>query len=339
MALRLWLARIALWRLKHGSSVAPTLLLLVLVAGSGALGYALALHQQWPMSSAHAQGEIPGLAAATGTQAADDVAVRSQSMLARELGRLQSEVVTLRVLFLRLAEVAQLQDGEFDLDMNFSPVQQGLKDDGVELKALDDFRETGKSAYPNDSEASFLQRDSDLPESSQVWGQVSPDTLETSLPLVKQALVHMSEQAARLASVYRERRLVHDFRVSGLPVADAHISSRYGYRVNPVTGRRQLHHGLDLAGKPGSRIMALADGIVTYAGKNGGYGNLVELEHPNGYRTRYAHNHTVLVPLGARVSKGQTIATMGSTGRSTGPHVHVEVRHRGRALDPQLYIR
>ncbi len=338
MALRLRLARIALWRLKHGSCIAPTLMLLCLVAGSGALGYALAMHQQWPLSSAHADElSLPDLAAA-GTQDNKEDATRTQWLLARELGRVQAEIVSLRVLFLRLADVAQLDEGEFDLDMDFSPLQPESDIDN-ELKSVTDIHVDGKSSPADESETSRLWFDNEQFGSTRASLISTPGSLEESLPLVKRNLVHISEQAARVASVYRDRRLAHDFRVSGLPVVDAHVSSRYGYRVNPLTGRRQLHHGLDMGGKPGSRIMALADGVVTYSGKNGSYGNLVELEHPDGYRTRYAHNHSNLVPLGARVSKGQTIATMGSTGRSTGTHVHVEVRHNGRSLDPQLYIR
>ncbi len=336
MALRLRLARFALWRLKHGSSVVPTLLLLTLIGGSGALGYAMAMHQQWLMSAAQAQEPVPQLAAAEVRPAAADT--QSRWLLAQELGRLQAEIVSLRVLFLRLAEVAKLEDGEFDLDMDFSPLQPEWPREMESTGPLDTELKM-KSMQKGDSETSLLWRRDEPVSASAGQLRTMLAAREASLPLVKQSLVHISGQAARLESVYRERRLAHDFRVSGLPVSEAHISSRYGYRVNPLTGRRQLHQGLDLAGKPGSRILALADGIVTYSGRNGGYGNLVELEHPGGYRTRYAHNHSILVPLGARVSKGQTIATMGSTGRSTGTHLHVEVRQNGRSRDPQLYIR
>ncbi len=310
-------------------------MLLCLVAGSGALGYALAMQQPWSVSDVHAESDLPQLAAAETGEAM--AAARSQSLLAAELGRLQAEIVNLRVLFLRLADVAQLEDGEFDLDMDFKPLQQESSDEFEPAEASEFFID--EDSRQNESETSGFRRDSLRPLAGHRQSSSAISSLEASLPLVKRNLVHISEQAARLESVYRERRLAHDFRVSGLPVVEAHVSSRYGYRVNPFTGRRQLHQGLDLGGKPGSRIMALADGIVTYSGKNGGYGNLVELEHPGGYRTRYAHNHANLVPLGARVSKGQTIATMGSTGRSTGTHLHVEVRRNGRSLDPQLYIR
>jgi len=311
-------------------------MLLCLVAGSGALGYALAMHQQWPMSSAHAGSDFPELAAARTQQ--DASTTRTQRLLARELGRLQSEVVNLRVLFLRLADVAKLQGGEFDLDMDFSPIIQESGSGGVE-GGIEGVKRVDDSSLPGDSENSSLWQDRGPSGWARSQAHSVLASLEAALPLVKRNLVHISEQAVRLESVYRQRRLAYDFRISGSPVVDAHITSRYGYRLNPLTGRRQLHQGQDMAGKPGSRIMALADGIVTYSGKNGGYGNLVELEHPDGYRTRYAHNHSVLVPLGARVSKGQTIATMGSTGRSTGTHLHLEVRQNGRSLDPQLYIR
>ena len=100
-----------------------------------------------------------------------------------------------------------------------------------------------------------------------------------------------------------------------------------------------MHRGVDFPGFVGEPILAIASGVVTYAGANGGYGNLVELEHANGYRTRYAHNDKILVALGAVVTKGQQIATLGSSGRSTGPHLHFEVRHHGQALDPQYFIR
>lgn len=351
VGLRLRLARVILWRLKHGPSIAPTLMLLCLVAGSGALGYAVAMQKQWPLPSAHAADVYPEMAAAIATPLPSER--QSQWLLAQELGRLQAEIVTLRVLFLRLADVAQLEGGEFDLDMDFTPLRQSLEDpaDTHTLDEVDSFDsshlqdgglERLSSPLKQGSMQMIGQVDGQLTEqlTEQLTGQVNAQvSIERTLPLVKRALVHISEQSARLESVYRKRRMAHDFRVSGLPVSNAHISSRYGYRVNPLSGRRQLHRGLDLVGKPGSRILALADGIVTYSGRNGGYGNLVEIEHPSGYRTRYAHNHSLLVPLGARVSKGQVIATMGSTGRSTGTHLHVEVRHEGKALDPQLYIR
>lgn len=330
--LRLWLARFALWRLKHGKAAVHSLLLMCLVVGSAGVGYAVAINGYWQSALASTSEEVtPQLASATATttETVTETASAAVSMhdhladaaqpraMATEVGQLQAEVVRLRVLFKRLANLAQLEDGEFDLDMRFEPALKDMKD-------RESSSEAGNRLLPG--LVHQLAR-SELPLPA------------TALPLVKQALVHISEQAARMYSVFLERRMSYDSRVAGLPVVAGHISSRFGYRVHPVTGHRQLHKGLDLASKPGSRILALADGIVTYSGKNGGYGNLVELEHPDGFRTRYAHNSQLLVPLGGRVRKGQVIATMGSSGRSTGTHVHVEVRLHGRAVDPQLYIR
>lgn len=314
--LRLQMARFALWRLKHGAAVVHTFLLICLVGGSAGVGYTVALNGYW--QSAHASTPVeapPQLASAIRSDETSD-SLR-QRVVAEEVGQLQAEVVRLRVLFKRLAELAQLEDGEFDLEMTFKPSVGDA--DGGEF-----FNETGSRLLPGLVNR-LIRSEAPLPTKA--------------LPLVKQALVHISDQAKSMYSIFLERRVSYDSRVSGMPVVSGHISSRFGYRVNPVSGRRQLHGGLDLVSKPGSNILALADGIVTYSGKNGGYGNLIELEHPDGFKTRYAHNNQLLVPLGGRVKRGQVIATMGSSGRSTGTHVHVEVRLNGRAVDPQLYIR
>ncbi|WP_088920726.1 M23 family metallopeptidase [Granulosicoccus antarcticus] len=313
--LRLRLARFALWRLKHGRATTQTILLVCLVGGSAAVGYMAANQANWQASPVATVATTPRLASAMDSGNAMESI--QQRVMAAELGKLQAEVMRLRVMFLRLAELAELNDGEFDLDMMFKP-------------ALDDQEER---------ESSNEMRDRLFPGQASLLARAEEPVISEALPLVKQALVHISEQSARMLSVFRERRESFDIRVSGLPVVNGRVSSRYGYRVDPLSGRRQLHAGLDLASRPGSKIMALADGIVTYSGKNGGYGNLVELEHADGFRTRYAHNSQLLVPLGGLVKKGQSIATMGSTGRSTGTHVHVEVRHNGLTVDPQLYIR
>lgn len=125
---------------------------------------------------------------------------------------------------------------------------------------------------------------------------------------------------------------------SGRPVVDGWVSSFYGYRVDPFNGKKAFHDGLDFAGKTGSSVISVADGIVSWAGMRGGYGGLVEIDHGNGYVTRYAHNKTLNVSTGDRVNKGDVIALMGSTGRSTGPHVHFEVVRDGKSVNPFNYI-
>ncbi|AFJ02029.1 peptidase, M23/M37 family protein [Methylophaga frappieri] len=124
---------------------------------------------------------------------------------------------------------------------------------------------------------------------------------------------------------------------TGRPVKEGWISSFYGTRVDPFNGKRVFHDGLDFAGKEGSEVLSAADGIVAWAGMRGGYGGMVEIDHGNGYVTRYAHNKTLKVKAGNRVKKGEVIALMGSTGRSTGPHVHYEILKDGKPVNPYNY--
>ena len=116
------------------------------------------------------------------------------------------------------------------------------------------------------------------------------------------------------------------------------ISSTFGARQDPVYGGGAFHEGLDIANDTGTTIVATAAGTVTYAAYAGGYGNLIEIDHGNGFITKYGHNSALLVQAGMTVKKGQSIALMGSTGKSTGSHVHYEVRVNGVATDPLLFF-
>jgi len=147
------------------------------------------------------------------------------------------------------------------------------------------------------------------------------------------------QQLAILESLLADRHLRERSTVSGRPVEKGYISSGYGYRTDPFTGRRSWHGGIDFPGKPGTEIVAVAAGVVTWSGKHGAYGNLVEINHGEGFVTRYAHNEQNKVQVGDLVEKGQLIAAMGSTGRSTGTHVHFEVHKNGRTVDPSSYIK
>ncbi|MBT3519686.1 MAG: M23 family metallopeptidase [Gammaproteobacteria bacterium] len=125
---------------------------------------------------------------------------------------------------------------------------------------------------------------------------------------------------------------------SGSPTPKGYVSSEYGNRINPFTKEINFHKGIDIAHKTESDIRSLAGGEITYSGKKYGYGNLVEVSHLNGYVTRYAHNNRNLVKVGELVKKGQIIAKMGSTGHSTGPHVHLEVLKNNRHINPNKFI-
>lgn len=147
------------------------------------------------------------------------------------------------------------------------------------------------------------------------------------------------QQLRLLDQLASSKRLEDELYLEGRPITWGWLSSRYGYRSDPFTGKRTWHAGVDLAGKDGSDIISVAAGVVSYAGERHGYGNLVEIDHGDGLITRYAHCKTTRVKVGDVVQKGQVVARMGSTGRSTGPHVHFEVIRNGKSENPEDYIK
>jgi len=147
------------------------------------------------------------------------------------------------------------------------------------------------------------------------------------------------QQLGVLDSLLANRRLEEQERLSGQPVEKGWVSSGYGRRTDPFTGRTAMHNGIDFAAREGSSVLAVAAGVVTWAGRKDAYGNTVEVSHGDGLVTRYSHNKQNLVQPGDLVRKGEPIALMGSTGRSTGSHVHFEVYKNGRQVDPSSYIR
>jgi murein DD-endopeptidase MepM/ murein hydrolase activator NlpD len=146
------------------------------------------------------------------------------------------------------------------------------------------------------------------------------------------------QQLEMLESLLTSHKLEEEGSLSGFPIKKGYMSSRYGWRKDPINGRPDLHNGLDFAGKAGSEVVAAASGVVTWTGRDAGYGNLVEISHGDNLVTRYAHNKENLVHPGDVVRKGDTIALMGSSGRSTGSHVHFEVYKNGRSVDPSSYV-
>lgn len=146
------------------------------------------------------------------------------------------------------------------------------------------------------------------------------------------------EQMGALETVLLTRTLADERRVAGAPVRTGYMSSAYGTRNDPFEGSQTWHEGIDFAGQEGSEVLATAGGIVVHAGPMSGYGNLVEISHGDGMTTRYGHNRSVTVQVGEIVRKGQAIATLGSTGRSTGPHVHYEVLKNGTPVNPHRYV-
>ena len=220
--------------------------------------------------------------------------------MGRRIGVLQAHLVRLNALGQRLAEVSDLNAGEFD-----------FADDpamgGPDVEVL-----------PRKTEVADLM-----------------DTLDQ----LTQHSTDNHKQLAVLESLIAGRDLAQATYPQGWPTDGGWVSSRYGYRRDPFTGRRAFHRGVDIANRSDTPIRAVASGIVTEIGTDNGYGNRVEVSHGFGFASRYAHVASVSVAPGQRVGRGEIIATMGSTGRSTGPHLHFELLENAEAVDPGEFLR
>ncbi|WP_133491473.1 M23 family metallopeptidase [Alcanivorax sp. 24] len=166
----------------------------------------------------------------------------------------------------------------------------------------------------------------------------TPPSFMQELERVTTALQRREQQLDILEKLLANRQLKDETFLSGRPIPHGWMSSRYGRRTDPFSGRVAWHKGVDFAARDGSPIIATASGVVTYAGRKTGYGQLVEINHGNGISSRYAHAKSVTVEVGDIVRTGDTVAIVGSSGRSTGPHVHYEVLKNGQQVDPSPYI-
>ncbi len=220
--------------------------------------------------------------------------------IASRVGQMNAHVIRLDALGRRLTEMANLDKGEFDFT---NPPAVGGPEGLVE----------GAVA-------------------------TSPD-ISAMLDSLTRQIKDREQQLSVLESLISTRNLNRQIVPGGRPVMQGWISSYFGQRTDPFNGRTAYHRGVDFAGPAGSQVVAVASGVVTYSKDRFGYGKTVEINHGNGYVTRYAHNQRTLVTPGDTVQKGQAIALIGSTGRSTGPHLHFEVLRNGRAVDPMSFVR
>jgi murein DD-endopeptidase MepM/ murein hydrolase activator NlpD len=177
------------------------------------------------------------------------------------------------------------------------------------------------------------------PETSVPPERSLPYDLSVSMQQLGQRFDAQQTQLGVLQSLLTDRQVTADLIPSGMPVTDGYITSPFGERIDPFSGREAFHPGIDIGVPMGSQVHAVADGVVTYAGVRHGYGKVVEIDHGDGYMTRYAHNSKLLAHVGEHVHTGEVISDAGSTGRSTGPHVHFEVWHDGKLVNPIAYVR
>lgn len=163
-------------------------------------------------------------------------------------------------------------------------------------------------------------------------------SLQAAILALTQAVDARDDSLSSIEAKILQQSVLKDMLPNSNPINAAYNSSSYGWRIDPFNGNKAFHEGLDFTANTGTPIRAAADGIVLSADLGGAYGKLVKIEHGAGLETRYAHASKLLVKAGDRVVKGQIIAEVGSTGRSTGPHLHYEIRLNGESLDPRRYL-
>jgi murein DD-endopeptidase MepM/ murein hydrolase activator NlpD len=290
-------------RSRHFDLAHPVTLLILVTLVFGSLGavFALGLHlgqtgsQRLGSVQVHEWGGVLSEQKAQIAELRQRLQERVDAMAVR-IARLDAHVVRVDALGKRLTAMAKIDPHEFNFD------------DEPSVGGPDDEEDSGVS-------------------------QQIPD-LSDSLAQLEQRVELRDTQLAALENVIMSRSLNEAIHPEGRPVVQGFISSYFGEREDPFTGHEAFHKGIDFAGTLGAPVVAVAAGVVTWAGERSGYGNLIEINHGKGYVTRYAHNEQATVKVGDTVSRGQTIALMGSTGHSTGPHVHFELLRNGRQINP-----
>ncbi len=232
----------------------------------------------------------------------DSLSGRAQAdvlTVGQKLAGMEARLLRMEALGQRVSEMASLTEGEFQFDAPAATGGPALETSADSLIAKD-----------------YIER----------------------IDRLSRELRAREDEMGILESLLASRRFREEVAPSGRPVKRGWISSPYGERVDPFHGRPAWHSGIDFAGKPGSDVIAVAGGVVAFTGERDGYGQLIEIQHGDGLATRYAHHEDALVRAGDVVKKGQVIAKMGNTGRSTGHHVHFEVVKNGRLINPSRYI-
>lgn len=224
---------------------------------------------------------------------------QSVNALAARLAELQAASTRLDAMGMRLAQMGQLTLDEFD------------------------FSEPAPVGGPADRQS---------------MGPTAGEDLSFAIAALSDKLRRQSTQLDTLQFLMVNRQLESDLTPAGWPVRKGWISSRFGERNDPFTGERVEHRGLDFAGTKGTEVLSVASGVVIWAANRAAYGKTVEIDHGNGYRTRYAHNEEIVVRAGDHVSAGEVIGLMGSTGRASAPHVHFEVLKDGARINPARYV-
>ncbi|MFW5432558.1 MAG: M23 family metallopeptidase [Methylophilaceae bacterium] len=230
---------------------------------------------------------------------------------AKQIGELQARIMRLDAQNQRLVKLA-----------GGSNTKLAKNSDKVELEPVGDLLPTNNVGGPLVETTPMTELD-----------------LQAAITKLVAAIGSRDEYMSGVEADVLHNSVLKDMLPNSKPISAAYKSSSFGWRTDPFKGTKAFHEGLDFTARMGTKIRAAADGIVTTSSNTSAYGNLVKLNHGAGLETRYAHASKLLVKVGERVVKGQVIALVGSTGRSTGPHLHYEIRLNGHSLDPRKYLK
>lgn len=266
---------------------------------AGLVGYRLALAQVGQLPADLVQAWHGELQnLKSETSGAREQALREGRAYATRLATLQARLLRMEAVGQRLVGAAKLDAGEFDFDND--PALGGPLSPAVEKGAGSEFT--------------------------------------AALDRLAAQIEDRERQLSVMDSLLVDRKLQGEVALGGRPVATGYLSSVFGQRTDPFSGNKAFHKGVDFTAREGTPVLAVASGVVTWAGWDKDYGKLVEVRHSDGYRTRYAHNSAILVKPGDVIEKGQVISRVGRTGRASGTHLHLEVLAQGKLVDPLQYI-
>ena len=245
----------------------------------------------------------------------------------------------LRTLLTSLHEVDQKRN-EAEMKENVSSLAVKVGELQARILRLDAFGERlAKAAGIKRDEFRFDEKPGQGGPAPVLGGrELSVAEFNQMLAEISRVLDDRSDKLGVLDSVLMEGRLANKTIPTTMPVEMGYYSSNYGYRVDPITGKSSFHTGVDLIAPPGTPVVAAAGGVVSTVAYVPEYGNIVDIDHDNGLTSRYAHLSRSLVRVGDVVMKGQKVALVGNTGRTTGPHLHFEVREKGIPLNPNKFL-
>ena len=235
-------------------------------------------------------------------QGADSRSSEAVSRLQRQIAELEGESQRLKAFAKKMVTLAKLDKNIFSFDE--PPARGGLGGRNIFRRNPDEMAET----------------------------------VRKDIKGLQKQLIQQSNQFERMQLVLRSREIGKSLEISKWPVASGYLSSAFGMRKDPFNGRLRKHNGIDLAGPKGSDIMSVAAGTVIFSGRKGGYGRVIDIKHANGLVSRYAHLQKSLVKVNQIIVAGEKIALLGTSGRSTGPHLHLEILKNNKNIDPLVFL-